>query len=333
MKNKYIYESFSFDRKTDEYWEELFDSCKFDERNYNRLECNGSVVSTIYTNMFLDYLKTFIIEKIGNLSNIFAFYYEELTYNIRIIFIDKNTGYLNNFEITEKDECWFEIYRKTIEKFNSMKPTSDFINICGIMDFNEYKDSIIYLEEKLICITNCSFRDLMDRPCMSTLFRKFEQVKLDKSDVSIEYFLSELYRNSARKRIWESDELERILMKPKISDIYSSSGYKHIFDFIEMEILIVSTIDKKMAKSIISKHAKEVINTCLNILKEDKRFKKFGIPISFLKVSNCCVSNQHYFVVRFELKNIEGFDRKTGFEKENNGEENKDNAFGSTNMF
>ena len=127
--------------------------------------------------------------------------------------------------------------------------------------------------------------------------------------------LDDFLEDQARRREFEigvaKRDVDYILSKPKIRSIRQATGNskKNTFDFVEVEVSFLSVIDRKEASVIIKKNLKKVINNCLAMLKSSSKYKAYGVPVRHLKVGKMVITNDHYFVVTFELAGAKKFEQ------------------------
>lgn len=101
--------------------------------------------------------------------------------------------------------------------------------------------------------------------------------------------------------------LNRVFLKPVVADIRRASGNdrKKSFDFIEMEVPIIDSVGKDEAKKIIKENMRVFVDDCAEVLKENTKYKKFGVPTNFLKVGKITITRDNLVIITFELKDIE----------------------------
>lgn len=127
--------------------------------------------------------------------------------------------------------------------------------------------------------------------------------------------LDDFLESQAKKKEFEigvaKRDIDYILSEPKIRSIRQATGNskKNTFDFVEVEVSFLSVIDKKEASDIIKKNLKKVINSCIAMLKSSSKYKAYGVPVRHLKVGKMVVTNDHYFVVTFELAGAKKFEQ------------------------
>lgn len=82
-------------------------------------------------------------------------------------------------------------------------------------------------------------------------------------------------------------EIDQFITKISNPDIRCSSDNpnKNTFDFIDIEVFFLTTIDKKLAKSFIENNFLKIFNKVQQVLKSSKKYKKYDVPINFLKCS------------------------------------------------
>ena len=106
---------------------------------------------------------------------------------------------------------------------------------------------------------------------------------------------------------WNSD-LERFittLEEPEYVCIPENQNKNTLFDYVYVTVNVVSEwyTDRK---SYINSHSREIKKMVLERIETDKKFKKYGLPINFLKLSRAIFSPRKSSIqFLFELKDIE----------------------------
>lgn len=75
------------------------------------------------------------------------------------------------------------------------------------------------------------------------------------------------------------------------------------FDWITIDVYIVKEWSEKRM-DYIKKHIEEIKEMVLESISKSPSFKKYGVPINFLKLSNCVLRKDSTLVFTFELKQI-----------------------------
>lgn len=75
------------------------------------------------------------------------------------------------------------------------------------------------------------------------------------------------------------------------------------FDFIRVYVS-VKHVDANTKRTMLRKYKKEIMNMVLLQIKTNKSFKKYGIPVNFLRLSQCVLTRDHQIMFLFELKDI-----------------------------
>lgn len=78
---------------------------------------------------------------------------------------------------------------------------------------------------------------------------------------------------------------------------------KNTFDFIRVYVS-VKHMDTNTKRDMLRKYKKEIMDMVLLQIKTNKSFKKYGIPVNFLKLSQCVLTRDHQIMFLFELKGI-----------------------------
>lgn len=106
---------------------------------------------------------------------------------------------------------------------------------------------------------------------------------------------------------WNND-FERfitLIERPEYICISENQNKKNSFDYVYVTVNVVSEwhIDRK---EYINSHSKEIKNMALERIETDKKFKNYGIPINFIKLSRAIFSPRSSSIqFLFELKNID----------------------------
>lgn len=114
------------------------------------------------------------------------------------------------------------------------------------------------------------------------------------------------------------EEIDRFVFAPQVSNIRSFSKRPDIFDFVEVTFSILQSITRAECRDIIKRNRNRVIKKALLVLEDSKEYTKFGVPVNFLKPYRITLTAQLKCIVQFELKQINGFDKETGFMNQTN---------------
>lgn len=79
---------------------------------------------------------------------------------------------------------------------------------------------------------------------------------------------------------------------------------KKSFDFIRISALTIE-MPRDETKAFLSENKTAVIKLILAAIRKSKTFQNFGVPINFLRLSNCVLTNDHRLEFLFELKKID----------------------------
>lgn len=124
------------------------------------------------------------------------------------------------------------------------------------------------------------------------------------------------YLDDIRKhyQTFNNEELDSILYRPKVTKIYSSTNSEdRSFDFIDVEIPILSDVDKSSLKKLTKKNLKLLVRTCLQEIASNHRFISYGVPINYLKIGKIVITNQNILLITFELKGAKSFEETNLF--------------------
>ena len=80
----------------------------------------------------------------------------------------------------------------------------------------------------------------------------------------------------------------------------------------------MQSITRAECRDIIKRNRNRVIKKALLVLEDSKEYTKFGVPVNFLKPYRITLTAQLKCIVQFELKQINGFDKETGFMNQTN---------------
>ena len=149
-----------------------------------------------------------------------------------------------------------------------------------------------------------------------------------RKNITLSRILSSVDKTMNMYYTFDNEEVGEVLYKPKLIDIRTSTGSKKSFDFIEVEASVMTSVPLEKVKSIINKNLKCVVKDYLEVVKNSSKFKKFGVPVNCLKIGKITFTNRHTLNIVFELKQLQGFDRETGFETKT-----KEDEFKGTSMF
>lgn len=126
----------------------------------------------------------------------------------------------------------------------------------------------------------------------------------------------------SKTRPLEIDQFITRISNPDIRCSFDNPN-KNTFDFIDIEVFFLTTIDKKIAKNFIKKHLSRIFNKVLQVLRSSKKYEKYDVPINFLKCSykvDFASSSIHFLFSLKELpeQNKDGSDQNTTNIKDRN---------------
>lgn len=116
-----------------------------------------------------------------------------------------------------------------------------------------------------------------------------------------EYYLQTVQMNIREK----PKGLDRFITKIK-SPIFirkPENPKVNTFDYIYIDLNIVSEWEEER-KKYIKKHLKEIYEKVINELEKDKDFQKYGVPISFLKISRITLTKSNVLEFVLEIKEV-----------------------------
>ena len=131
---------------------------------------------------------------------------------------------------------------------------------------------------------------------------------------NFERFIELANKTEIKASIKEEDKIEEIvknkgeiwlfitkIYKPKIYREYGNNN-KDTFDFIEVDVGVKAYFDNKI--QFIREHSKEILKVVIDEIRNHQDFKKYNIPINFLKLTNVTLTRSNYIRYLFELKKI-----------------------------
>lgn len=106
-----------------------------------------------------------------------------------------------------------------------------------------------------------------------------------------------------RKSQSEVDQFVISIRKP---EIYRAANNKRTatFDFVEIFVLVRSEFPDKI--SFIKNHQKELVQLVIQKIQEDKKFQKFGVPVSVLRLTDLRLLQGDTIRYLFEIKKVKG---------------------------
>lgn len=122
---------------------------------------------------------------------------------------------------------------------------------------------------------------------------------------TIETFYKELEKVEEIKKPVRHKEIEKFITRIEKPMFMRDpeNGRKNSFDFIVIEVNIATTFQNKI--QYIKDNKGEIINMVVSKLENDSSFKKYGVPINFLKLSSMKLRERYnYIQFVFELKEI-----------------------------
>lgn len=128
----------------------------------------------------------------------------------------------------------------------------------------------------------------------------------DNSDFSQ---LKKVYHSVQIIRNQKMSEFERMvtIKSPKFERAIGNNNRK-TFDFVRCFVNLSG--DRETAKDYLKNHSDEILKEVYYKIENCKRFERYGIPISFFKISTitlCCDSSVEYL---FELKEVKGLENE-----------------------
>ena len=109
---------------------------------------------------------------------------------------------------------------------------------------------------------------------------------------------------SNKKEYLDERPFNELLRKPKIEiGRYYDNRDKSTFDFINVDIVICLAYSE--AKSWAQIHRKELVQYAIDAVKDNDRFKKFNVPINFLKIDTIVIQHDCILHFTFSLKGDE----------------------------
>lgn len=99
-------------------------------------------------------------------------------------------------------------------------------------------------------------------------------------------------------------EVERFVTKIWKPKIYRENGNqkKKTFDFINVQMSVRTYMPEKM--KFVREHKKELIQMAVNTIKQDKEFKKYNVPVNYLKLGRMTLLQDSQIEYLFELKQV-----------------------------
>lgn len=82
---------------------------------------------------------------------------------------------------------------------------------------------------------------------------------------------------------------------------YTGNDNENTFDIVRLEIILREQ-DNMMKQCI--EHKKEILDAAVNKLKSSKSFRKYGVPVNFLKVYDMVLTKDHCIILSLCLKEL-----------------------------
>lgn len=101
-------------------------------------------------------------------------------------------------------------------------------------------------------------------------------------------------------------EVEQFIISIRKPEIYRATNNKKkaTFDFVEVFVVIRSEFPEKI--SFIKEHQKEIGQLVIQKIQEDKKFQKFSVPVSVLRLTDLRLLQGDTIRYLFEIKNVKG---------------------------
>ena len=212
--------------------------------------------------------------------------YFSRTGKLDIIFIDKNDMFRNIVTI--------------------------YKNIPRILAYNDYYKasgrSILGYEYNQDVIYRHLYAFGLKYPIYDKIFGNDINTSIDKLNYIAVSFSENIHTledfKSMYKKVYYIDNHDRYI-GPMSIDIFSDYGRSNIFDIIKVDISIIQGERKR--KEVVSwiKDNKKVLDKkVVDYIKNNHKFKKFGIPVNFLKCTDIVLSKDYRLIYTLELKEI-----------------------------
>lgn len=303
------------DRQNRDYW-------------YGAINRNYDEVSSVYgrSEMYQVCYKLIvnrIEEEIGSFSNLIQIYgVVGVHKKKRVQFIYFKNDYVDCGTLEEGNTLYDDVYYKLVKEAkirNCIFAKGENESISEILN-----DTLWILCCNIKDICHIFNKDVFGIEKKLSFYVRFEKYKKrEKRQITEKMFLKEMNRllfdNSEEHTA--VTELDTLLYSPKILDIWSVSGYKNIFDFVEVEFKMLSNKPKEKRIDILKRNKGRLIRECFRLLESKYKYYKFGVPVEYLKLIKLRITSQTTLVCLFELKQIEGVDKETGFLKDKSRKE------------
>lgn len=120
----------------------------------------------------------------------------------------------------------------------------------------------------------------------------------------------DIFLQTGIRKIPESDSMmDRLVtsMEPASYERVPENKNEKTFDFIRVYVNLSSTFYNTWEDLLegVKTHKREIHQMVLDKIQNDRRYKKFGVPINVLKLSNLVLSRHYFLEYIFELKEIE----------------------------
>lgn len=168
-------------------------------------------------------------------------------------------------------------------------------------------------EAKKMAFSNLIFREdgtcFIDNTCFWMYIKPNQRLttmaitKLEIGD-TIEEFEEKIKSVKIKTHI-KPEGLERFITKinKPIFGKYPENLNKDTFDYIYMDLCIVHEWDENR-KEYIKKHIKKIEQKVLSKLEKDRKFKSYGVPLNFLKISRITLKKDDVIQFVLEMKSI-----------------------------
>lgn len=139
------------------------------------------------------------------------------------------------------------------------------------------------------------------RPPASVIYQKSLKKNVGKTLCNAKEYIvnniDELDRGKEEKDIIEGVKIVTAVFKP-VFRRYNDNTNKDTFDVVELDIGLLSSTtieDIKKAK-------REIYKLAFDVVKESKEYQSYGVPIEFLEISRCVLTNDKRIAIQFTIK-------------------------------
>lgn len=117
------------------------------------------------------------------------------------------------------------------------------------------------------------------------------------NETEIQYISAE-----EKKKMMNLDDVEHFIMSIEKPNIYrdADNANKNTFDFVE--VIVNISVYHKDKIGFARKHKKEIDQMVLSKIANDRKFKKYEVPISVLGLKNVMLSKNNFIRYLFEVK-------------------------------